>query len=59
MQNDCSLINGYCITHTFDIKNDDEKEFKYIRMRQTGVNWYNDNVLVIGAFEFYCTLINE
>ena len=59
VQNDCSLINGYCITHTFDIKNDDEKEFKYIRMRQTGVNWYNDNVLVIGAFEFYGTLINE
>lgn len=57
-QNNCSLLNGENLCHTFVIENlDDRKEFKYLRIRQTGENWHNRNYLEICSIEFYGKLI--
>ena len=59
-QSDCNFLNGRNLVHTFSIqkKNEDEdSEFKFIRMRQIGPNWYNNDHLNICSFEFYGILI--
>lgn len=54
-QLNCNFLNGRNLIHSFEIKNDDikDQEFKYIRMRQTGPNWYNNDHLDICSFELY------
>lgn len=54
-QDDSALFKKNYV-HTFHIKNNDQ-EFKYIRMRQTGLNWHGNNWLDISSIEFYGKLI--
>lgn len=56
-ESNCSYLNGQCVSHVFQIKNSNEKEFRFIRMRLTGPNWCNRHYLQIGSFEIYGTLI--
>lgn len=56
-QRGCSHLNGSGLVHTFKVNNETSKEFKYIRMKSTGKNWYNNNYLIIDSFEIYGTLI--
>ena len=41
----------------FQIKNESNKEFRYIRIRQTQKNCGGDNDLMIQSFELFGTLI--
>lgn len=54
---DCAFLNGESLIHTFDIRKPLKNEVRYIRMRQTGPNWYGQNCLVFSAFELYGSLI--
>ncbi|KAK8840628.1 hypothetical protein M9Y10_030402 [Tritrichomonas musculus] len=56
-QNDCSHLNGNRFFHTFNINQNNTEEYKYLRIKQTGPNWNNDNYLIIDSFELYGTLI--
>lgn len=56
-QKDCSYLNGQNLTHLFAIPKSSQKEFRFIRLRQTGKNWYNDDYLTLNAFELYGKLI--
>lgn len=53
----CSLMNGNSVTHTFNIDESHHKKFKYLQIRQTGPNWENTNYLMIESIEFYGFLI--
>lgn len=55
-QND-SFLNGNYLVHTYKIRKQTSKAYKYIQIRQTGVNWANGNVLDIGSIEFYGKLV--
>ena len=52
-QNNCSFLNGLNNVHTFTISNDEEQEFRHIRIRQTNKNWKNTNGLYLSRVEFY------
>ena len=52
-EKDCSYLNDQSVHHTFDIKNQSSKEFRFIRMRQTGKNWHNDDYLIFDSLEIY------
>lgn len=68
--NNCSYTNGPYYSHTFKVNHQSDIEYQYIRMRQTGPNWYNSsnynqnnndtdfnqNYMVIDSFEIYGTL---
>lgn len=54
---DCPFLNGKSFVHTFNINNEQNKPFKYLRIRQTGPNWANYNFLKFDSIEFYGTLI--
>lgn len=56
-QNNCSYLNGLSFVHTFAIENDNEKEFRYIRMRQTDQSFAINNYLRIESFELYGFLL--
>ncbi|KAK8844509.1 hypothetical protein M9Y10_024374 [Tritrichomonas musculus] len=57
-QIDCPYLNNQFVVHTFKIQHTPRKEVRYIRLRQTGVNWYNnENYLAFDSFEVYGTLI--
>ena len=40
-QKNCSLLNGSYFIHTFNINNENNKYFKYLRICKTGPNWFN------------------
>lgn len=54
---DCDDLKGGNKTHTFSIKNSNNKSYRYIRMRSTGIDWCNGRYLCINAIEFYGSLI--
>lgn len=56
-QENCTYLNGANLIHTFDINNNEEQEFKYIRMYQTGPNCQNSNQLALCSIEFYGRLL--
>lgn len=56
-QNDCDYLNGSCLTHLFNISDNNSKEFRIIRLRQTGKNWFNNYYLTLNSFELYGKLI--
>ena len=61
-QTNCQHLNGCHRIHTFTIQNQKDKEYCYIRIRQTGQNWFTNNrslsnKLVFESIEFYGTLI--
>ena len=58
-QENNSFLNGSSLVHSFQIsnKNLDQQSFKYLRIRQTGQNWINQNYLMMNSIEFYGKLI--
>lgn len=52
-QNDCKDLNGSNLVKTFAIKNNDPKEFRYIRLRSTGPSWSGDNYFGFDSFEIF------
>lgn len=55
-QENCSLLNGSLLSYTFQIQNLENKEFQFIRMRQTQSCWDGSHNLSIDSIEFYGTL---
>lgn len=58
-ESDCSYLNGHNNVHTFSI---DQKKIKsagyrYLRIKETGKNWRNDDHLSLNVIEFYGKLI--
>lgn len=53
-ENNCNLLQGKdkSRTHTFQIKKNNDRKYRYIRMKQTE-NWANYNNLFIDSFEIY------
>lgn len=56
-QKDCPLLNGMNLVHTFSIENPEEKDFRFIRIRQTMCNWVFSDCLCIDSIEFYGYLL--
>lgn len=56
-QRDCPYFNGPYLVHTFDIKKGVTTPFRYIRMTQTGPNWYGYHYFTLDSIEFYGSLI--
>ena len=56
-QNNCSYLNGSYLSRSFPIKNENQQEYKFIRMKLTGPNWNSSNYLYISKFEIFGTLI--
>lgn len=56
-QQNCSSLNGRYLSDTFKIENESHKEFRFIRMRQTGLTWGGSNYLTIDSFELYGSLV--
>ena len=56
-ENNCSYLNGRCLSHIFTFTNPNEQEFRYIRMTQTGTDCAGYNRLTINCFELYGRLI--
>lgn len=52
-QNNCAFLNGKGLVHTFTLNHQNENEFKFIRMRLTGTDWYGCNFFIIDSFELY------
>ena len=54
-QKNCSYLNGSNNVHSFQIDKQEknEQEFEYLRIRQTGTNWYGDYYFYIFSIEFY------
>lgn len=56
-QKDCQTLNGSEKIAAFNIKKQISDKFRYIKLRQTGLNWYQGytptNNLVICSIEFY------
>ncbi|KAK8888270.1 hypothetical protein M9Y10_039335 [Tritrichomonas musculus] len=55
--NDCSELNGESLVYTFTVKNQSSKEYQYIRMKQTGKSWSNQDYLAVDSFELFGILI--
>lgn len=60
-QQNTDVLNGPNIIHTFPIQNSKNTKFKFIRMRQTDINWNPSdcakNHFVLNNIEFYGNLI--
>lgn len=56
-QRESGVLNRRDQIHTFVIKNQNSKDFRYLRMRQTTLNWVGNHQLCMGSIEFYGTLI--
>ena len=54
-QNNVDYLNWNGISHTFEIKtsNNQNEYYRYIRLKQTGLNKRNDNHLSISALEYF------
>lgn len=52
-QINCSNLRGKSITCSFKIQNQQYKQFRYLRMRQTAPNWYGWDCLIIESFEIF------
>ena len=57
----CNYLKGKSFVHLFSISKNQTESFKYLRIRQTGPNWYQNNDkdhhLCMSSIEFYGTLI--
>lgn len=56
-QEDSPHLHGGNLVHTFTLNNQNSKEYKFIRMRNTGLDWSNNNYLIVCSFEIYGRLI--
>ncbi|KAK8834180.1 hypothetical protein M9Y10_019828 [Tritrichomonas musculus] len=55
-QRNCTLINGWSISHTFHIDDPKLRQFRYLRIVTTGMNCWRDNKLMFKSIEFYGTV---
>ena len=53
-RNNCTYLNGCSLVHTFNIENQNDGEYKYIRMRATSPDC---NVLAINSIELFGQLL--
>ena len=60
-QDDCPYLNEQYVVHTFDIQKQNTNPFRYIRIMQTGPNWFSGDwhYFVLGSVEFYGSLIRN
>lgn len=58
-EKDCKVIHGKGKIHTFKIRNQSPKEYRYIRLRQTGKNGHGNDYLIMDSFELYGNLIES
>lgn len=56
-ENDCEILRGANIIHTFQMNKQNSNEFRFIRMRITGQSWGNNGCFTISKFELHGTLI--
>ena len=56
-QKNCSYLNGKLHVHNFKIDNKNMKAYRYIRLRQKGVEWSDRHILYFESIEFYGFLI--
>lgn len=56
-QINCKYTHGDNKIHTFQINENQNKEFRYIRLFSTGPDWSNSYLLILSAIDFYGTLI--
>lgn len=56
-QKNSDVLNGKSYVHTFSVKNEKDKAFKYLRLKMTGLNHSNNNVLCFNSIEFYGGII--
>lgn len=55
-KDDSSLKQNMAIK-TFTVSSKAKNAYRYVRIRQTGLNWYNRYYLTFGKFEFYGVFI--
>ena len=55
-QRECNYLNGSNLVHSFQISNQTDDSFKYIRMRLIGKSWRGEKTLRISSLEFFGTL---
>lgn len=58
-EKNCKVIHGKGKIHTFKIRNQSSKEYRYIRLRITGTCGHNNYYLIIDSFELYGNLIKS
>lgn len=56
-QRNCCCLTDSRPSHTFKVANPNNKEYRYIRIRQTGLNNSNHNYLILESVEFYGALV--
>lgn len=56
-EKDCPHLNGNGNIYTFKIQNPPSKAFRYLRIRQTGLNWQGSNILGFRDIEIFGRLI--
>lgn len=56
-ERDNAFLNGSNYVHAFQIKNQSNQEYKYVRLKMTAPNWGNQNYLLLNSIEFYGQLI--
>ena len=56
---DCTILKGQSYVHTFEIQQHKSDKYKFIRIRQNGPNWHNDNWLIFDSIEIYGILIQK
>lgn len=52
-QKENSDLRGRNLVHTYHVHNKNDNSFKFIRIRQTGQNWYNNYYFGLNCIEFY------
>lgn len=52
-EDNCADLNGSNLVHTFAVKNQNSKEYRYIRVRSTGPSWSGDNYFGFDSFEIF------
>ena len=55
-QNEKSL-DSQSVSNTFEIKNKNNEFYRYIRIRQTGLNTGNDNDFRFSSLEYFGTIL--
>lgn len=55
-QENSSDLNGSFLVGIFSIKTEAPLKYRFIRIRQTGLNWFNDNRMIMCGIEFFGTL---
>lgn len=56
-ETNCSYLNGPKYCHSFPIFNPNCDAYRFIRLRQTDLNWRNRNYLKINCIEFFGKII--